>query len=213
MHGVRSLPLSAGPQGNHLLVYRKPGNLVPSPPPFSSLFRQGVAAVLRLPAWPTTPLKSPAETCQGGRASQVALTDAAALVHRKGHRVSAKAPGSKAGETEAFQEGKPPRKEGMTLANRMPVWRKDDSGEWRYGVSFQPGPNMPQRVAKPSVKNFILQPEGSDAAMLLVSPICHASCLTAIYILGHPSNRWTHEPLQTTGALLFPHRMLDKRRL
>lgn len=60
----------------------------------------------------------------------------------------------------------------------MPVWKQDEGGEWRYGVSFQPGPNMPQRVAKASVKNFILQPEGSDAAMLLVSPVSlHGKCV------------------------------------
>ncbi|KAK9835588.1 hypothetical protein WJX74_003659 [Apatococcus lobatus] len=86
---------------------------------------------------------------------------------RKTSKASSKSSASTTEEAEAVPESKPPRKEGLLLANRMPVWKQDDSGEWRYGVSFQPGPNMPQRVAKASVKNFILQPEGSDAAMLL----------------------------------------------
>ena len=97
---------------------------------------------------------------------------------RKGSRASARALGSKAGDQQPSLEGKPPRQEGLLLANRMPVWKRDEGGEWRYGVSFQPAPNMPQRVAKASVKNFILQPEGSDAAMLLVRPVSqplHAS--------------------------------------
>ena len=74
----------------------------------------------------------------------------------------------------------------------------------RFGISFQHGPGQPQRVAKSSVKNFVLHPEGSDANMLLVSSSqktrCHCIGLKLPQLDAIPS----HQPCWLPGMNKSP---------